>query len=116
MLAVSIDYQPTQTVALAEYQPCRAIGLTVTKRLAESKGRFQPPTPKSVVQRFRFVPSIEANMNAAATIENPSSNKAPLIRNQVNHVTVGRRALDTVNGRIEDPGMPAKKWPGFARL
>ncbi len=55
-------------------------------------------------------------MDAAAAIKNPSGNEATLIGKQIDHVAIGRCALDPINGRIEYPGMPAKKGPGFARL
>src|SRR5208337_1924112 len=83
---------------------------------AKADGRFQSATPKDLVDRFSLIPSIQANMDPAATIEDSPGDKARLIRAEIDNVAIGRTAFNPVDGRIEHPRMPAEKRSGFSRF
>ena len=116
VFAVAIDDQSAQAVAFAEDQSRGALGLVVAQHAPQMQGRFQPPPPKGLVQRLGFVPGIQANVDPAAAIEDPAGDEASCIGAEIDDVAVGRTAFDAVDGRIEDPGMPAEKGPGFSRF
>ena len=115
-LAVAIDDQPAQSVAFAEDQSRGAPGLVVVQEGPQLHGRIQPPPPKGLVERLGLIPGIQANVDPAMAIENSPRNEASLIGAEIDDLAVGRTAFNAVDGRIEDPGVPAKERPGFSRF
>ena len=116
ILGVAIDDQPAQSVAFAEDQSRGALGRVVAQHAPQLQGRFQPPPPKSLVERLGLVPGIQAHVDPAAAIEDPAGDEPPIFGAQIDHVAVGRTAFDAVDGRIEDPGMPAENGRAFRGL
>jgi hypothetical protein len=55
-------------------------------------------------------------VDPAAAIEDPPGNEVALVGAEIDDVAIGRTALDAVDGRIEDPGVPAEERPGFSRF
>ena len=114
--AIAIDDQPAQSVAFAEDQPGRPLGVVVAKLGPQPQCRGQPLAPERLVQRLGRIPSVQADANPAAAVEDATGDELALVREQLDHVAVGRAALDAIHGRIEHPGMPAVKRPRLSRF
>ena len=116
VVGVTVNDQAAQAVPLAKDQPRRPFRIVVAEVGPELQRRFKPPPPEAVVQLLLGVPCVQADLDAAATVEDPACDERPFVGDQLHHVAIGRVAFDAVDGRIEDPGVATVERAGLARF
>ncbi len=112
---VAINGEARQAITLAEDQPTGRPRSGEPEYLAQPEGGGKAIAEEPSVERDVFLPAIEANADLAAAVEQPASDEAARIRDEIDLVPVGRLPLDGGDGPGEDPGMSTVERPGSFR-
>src|SRR5262249_55607218 len=113
---VAIDRAAGEAVALAEDEPAGTSGHVEAEESAQADGRGEPVAEKVPVERHLRRPGVEADADLAAAVVQAAGDEVAGVGVEIDHLAVGRLALDVVDGAGEDPGMAAVEGPGPARL
>jgi hypothetical protein len=113
---VAIDGQAGEAVSLTEDQPTGgSLSIAMQYVAAQPKGRSQPMRPERLVER-PVIPSIEPDPDRTPRIVQTPTDEL-LLRADDGHLIAGLGIpFDTIDRRVEDPGMACKEGTGTARL
>src|SRR5207253_2046223 len=99
----------------AENQAASLRGRHQAKSFAQADRRVEPGAREGLVERLFRLPTIEANTDLTAAVEQATGDKVARVGDEIDHGAVGRFPFNSGDRARIDPGVPAIKRPSPLR-